>query len=490
MNSGSKRLMTILTAGVLAASAGLATAAPLPSDTTGCTPSSRCIRVSSSGKPSASGSFVAQCRGKYPDFIASRNAIPAGSTGKRFTPELIENATTNGPTTARPWRNFDPRIPAERLQYALALRNYAFSSLPVRALTPQLTAGSNYRDPAGGTVPEGQRNQKWYPAPRMIFGSPGDFGVREPAYGMTLERTVVSNELGGNTAPFKNYAVAYYDRRGARTYRNTWAASVPGRDIADLTKMAMPVDSLVFKLLYSAAKPTEFPVDILDGSLSVDILPNNSTEKLKVRLLQVDIAVRDERAGVTGWYFATYVYDRSVALSSPWRKMVPLGLMWGNDPAGVPLVQTWINTAAPAYALAHLGVGGRLNGPVDNRASACMACHNTAQSPSLARILPQGACNASPFKEAWFRNLSGSTAFGRFSNTGGNCVTTPVAPAPVAADYSLQMAATVSRSLPSESATFNPCTWDAAAPPAEMSATPMAAPAPGAEVPNYIPTRD
>ncbi len=145
-----------------------------------------------------------------------------------------------------------------------------------------------------------------------------------------------------------------------------------------------------------------------------------------MRLLQVDIAVRDERAGVTGWYFATYVYDRAVTLTSPWRKMVPLGLMWGNDPAGAPLVQSWINPAAPAYALAHLGVGGRLNGPVDNRASACMACHNTAQSPSLARILPQGACNVSPFKEAWFRNLSGSTAFGRFSNTGGSCVTTAV----------------------------------------------------------------
>ena len=122
-----------------------------------------------------------------------------------------------------------------------------------------------------------------------------------------------------------------------------------------------------------------------------------------------------------------------------------------------------------------------------------MACHNTAQSPSLARILPQGACNVSPFKEAWFRNLSGSTAFGRFSNTGGNCVTTAVTPAPVAADYSLQMAATVSRSLPSEPDTFNPCTWDAASPPADMSATPMATPMaapPGEEVPNYIPTRD
>jgi hypothetical protein len=470
-----------------AASIQTAFAALLPSDTTGCAPGARCIRVTGAGKPAASGAFVAQCRGRYPDFIARRTAIPEGSTGKRFTPELIENATTNGPGAKRPWRNFDPRIPAERLAYTLALRNYAFSSRPVRELTPQLTAVSNYRDPIGGTVTATLRDQRWYPAPRMTFSSPGS--PREPAYGMTLERTVGDGELADNTEDFQNYAVAYYDRRGARTSRNTWKNSVPGRDVADLTQMQMATDSLVFKLLYGAARPSDFPVDILDGSLALEILPNNNATKVRVRLLQVDIAVRDERAGVTGWYFATYAYDRSVAGNSPWRKMVPVGLMWGNDPAGGTLTQTWINPAAPAYARAHLGVGGRLNGPVDNRASACMACHNTAQVPSVARIIPQGRCNVSPFKEAWFRNLSGTTAFGRFTSTDAACVTTPVTPAPVAANYSLQLSATASRSLPRETPTFNPCTWDAAAPPAELSATPMASPA-GEEVPNVIPTRD
>jgi hypothetical protein len=323
----------------------------------------------------------------------------------------------------------------------------------------------------------------------MIYGSPGTAGVREATNGMTLERTVGSGELGGNTQQFRNYAVAYYDRRGARTYRNTWAAGVPGRDVADLTQMQMATDSLVFKLLFGAARPSDFPVDILEGSLTRQILPDNNTTPVSVRLLQVDIAVRDERAGVTGWYFATYAYDRSINSTSPWRKMVPVGLMWGNDPAGGTLTQTWINPAAPAYALAHLGVGGRLNGPVDNRASACMACHNTAQVPSVARIMPAGKCNATPFKEAWFRNLSGSTAFGHFENTSAACDTSAVNPAPVAANYSLQLAATASRSLPSEPDTFNPCTWDAAAPPADLSATPMSG-TPGAATPNFIPTRE
>jgi hypothetical protein len=42
--------------------------------------------------------------------------------------------------------------------------------------------------------------------------------------------------------------------------------------------------------------------------------------------------------------------------------MVPVGLMWGNDPSGPPIKESWINPGAPAYAKAHLGVDDRLNG--------------------------------------------------------------------------------------------------------------------------------
>ncbi len=91
--------------------------------------------------------------------------------------------------------------------------------------------------------------------------------------------------------------------------------------------------------------------------------------------------MRDDRAGSTGWYFSTLAYDKSIVGTSPWLKMVPVGLMCGNDPAGPPLTMSWINPTAPAYAKAHVGVDGRLNGPVDNPASACMSCHGTAQAP-------------------------------------------------------------------------------------------------------------
>jgi hypothetical protein len=468
--------------------ATVAPAAPLESNATGCAPGARCISVTSSGRPSASGASFAQCRGLFPDFIVPKNTVPTSYAGPWFQPERVETATTNGPTATRPWLNFDPRVEAERLRYLLALRNYAFTSRDLRAFTPQFTADSNYRDQAGGGVTQTLRAQKWYPAPRMMFGNPSSPGTRELARGMTLERSIAPGELGGNTQRFSNYAVAYYDARGARTFQSVWSTITPGEDNAVTSAMQFAEGSLVYKVLFSAARPGDFPQDLLQGSVTTNILPNAGGQAVQVRLLQIDIAVKDSRAGPTGWYFATYAYDRNVTNASPWRRMVPLGLMWGNDPNGPPLAQSWINSNAPLYARQHLGVDGRLNGPVDNPNSACMSCHSTAQAPSVAQILPQGGCNQAPFRANWFRNLPGSQAFGRFTPSGDTCITTPPANAPTAADYSLQLSTTVSRSL-TGAATFNPCTWDTANPPTAAPAPPAAIPG-REEAPVFMPTRD
>ena len=445
-------------------------AALLPA-ATGCAPGARCLSVTSSGRPSASGTYVAQCRGKFADFIVPKATLPNGYDGPWFQPSLLEQASTGVPSGSRPWRQFDPRdSDDERLAYALALRNYAFAGAIPRALTPNLSADSNYLDPDGGSVTAAQRNQKWYPAPRMFYGPTNAPGSREAAHGMTLERTVRVGELGDNTETFRNYAVAYYDARGGRVFQRLWNVNEPGVDTPRLNRMRFTNHSFVYKLLFSAAPPDAFPRDLLDGALELDILPNPDGEPVSVRLMQIDIAVKDSRAGATGWYFATYAYDRDLPGNSPWRKMAPVGLMWGNDPGGPPIEQSWINPDAPDYALAHLGVDGRLNGPVDNPASACMSCHATAQAPVVASMLPTGAC-AQSRREDWFRNLSGSTAFGRRQNSGGSCLTSASGLDLTAADYSLQMAETVDRAL--EGGIFNPCTWDEDAPPTALAAPPV-----------------
>lgn len=112
-----------------------------------------------------------------------------------------------------------------------------------------------------------------------------------------------------------------------------------------------------------------------------------SNATFEVRLIQMDIAVKDPRSTDSGWVFATYVYDESLPAAMPqqrWHNLTPVGLAWGNDPDvtfdGDPdLDETWINPAVPAPFDGHVGLHGRLNGPVDNPQSACMSCHSTAQ---------------------------------------------------------------------------------------------------------------
>ena len=119
----------------------------------------------------------------------------------------------------------------------------------------------------------------------------------------------------------------------------------------------------------------------------------------------------------------------------------------GNDSGGLPLTQSWINPSAPAYAKAHLGVDGRLNGPVDNKLSACMSCHSTAQAPSLAAIVPPGSGACASQRAAWFRNLPGTEAFGRFDPQGSTCETSLSGITLTAADSSLQLGSTVARGV-------------------------------------------
>lgn len=96
-----------------------------------------------------------------------------------------------------------------------------------------------------------------------------------------------------------------------------------------------------------------------------------------------------------------------------------------------------------------------------------MSCHSTAQVPSLANMTAEGNCSSKSAN--WFRNLSGTTAFGRFDQQTPMCETSLNGAMLTAADYSLQMSATVTKAMTGADE-FNPCTWDSASPPAGPSA--------------------
>jgi hypothetical protein len=65
----------------------------LPSNGTGCAPNTRCIKVTSSGRPQASGTSIAQCRGEFADFIVPNNTIPAGYAFRHGGIPLTQAAT-------------------------------------------------------------------------------------------------------------------------------------------------------------------------------------------------------------------------------------------------------------------------------------------------------------------------------------------------------------------------------------------------------------
>jgi hypothetical protein len=135
---------------------------------------------------------------------------------------------------------------------------------------------------------------------------------------------------------------------------------------------------------------------------------------LPVRLLQIDIAVKDHRAGPTGWIFGTFVYGGGPGgpKGSGWTNVAPVGVMWGNDPGysgSGPLKETWIN---PKVRMPHLGYQGRLNGPVDNPISSCISCHMTAEAgpkPGRSMIPP---CDGTAAQVApWFVDLPSGQPF-------------------------------------------------------------------------------
>jgi hypothetical protein len=200
----------------------------------------------------------------------------------------------------------------------------------------------------------------------------------------------------------------------------------------------MPEGTVGAKLLFTTATVADVPY--LQGSpewnafIYTDVngnppgpAPNPPRGKVVVRLLQIDIAVKDKRSP-TGWVFGTFVYGGGPAPGttpgSGWTNVSPVGLMWGNDPealaGGGPIKESWIN---PKVSMPHIGYMGRLNGPVDNKVSSCLSCHSTAQDPSsTAPMIPP---NSNPATLArWFRNIPSGQ---------------PFTPPAQALDYSLQV---------------------------------------------------
>lgn len=227
---------------------------------------------------------------------------------------------------------------------------------------------------------EDNKRSQWCHAPWF-------HAARERIRGMTRERGSRVKELHALQATAaRNWAVGFYNEIGCYALGTVW------RDPAfPKTKgFAFPDGAYSIKLLFTTASPREVPY--LTGSKIWNAAIEDDGSAVPMRLLQVDVAVRDAEANpFTGWVFGTFIYDAYAPGETVWEKLVPVGLMWGNDPTltsftyeerGQVPQEGWLNpsVASKFFHLPrhNLGLHGRVNGPVDNFKAACLGCHGRA----------------------------------------------------------------------------------------------------------------
>jgi hypothetical protein len=317
---------------------------------------------------------------------------------------LSQNYPKSIPQDKQPWKDYDPyKDPGGYLRAALA---YFY-------------IGNIQLDNEYSFDPSRNRFRAWYHAPWQDRGVNG----REFVHGLTRERVSAPYELSDKQrSSWNNYAVGFYNGPGGFTLGQVWANhGKPNPDLA-----SFPEGTVSAKLLFTTASKDEVPylADAPQWQAYVYCDANDPYPKVDskrcittVRLVQIDIAVKDSRAKETGWVFGTFVYgggpnySGSTNYPNAWDNVQPVGVMWGNDPGLVPPAtptQSWLN---PAVKMLHYGYQGRLNGPVDNKVSACLSCHSTAQWPMSAPLIPPPHSTQDVIAW-WFRNIPSGTPFG------------------------------------------------------------------------------
>lgn len=335
-------------------------------------------------------------------FPSTTDKVPSGWTGPVFKLSQAYPKTLP-PEETLPWAGIDPTTDPQN--YVNALYRYALEG----------NVGVSW-------VVQDNPVRKWYHAPWMHYGTSG----REFIHGLTRERSTPAasspgkGELGPDQVHCaQNWAVGFFNARGGYQTGQVWAdPKQPNASVAQF-----PEGTVIAKLLFTAAPVSEVPYlkNTFEWQGNIHVLPagtcpGSATQRKPqtVRLLQMDLAVKDKRATETGWVFATMAYNGDAPGATPWDRMLPVGVMWGNEVT----TQQWINTSIGTPQ--HLGFEGRLNGPVDNPKSSCMSCHATAQTPAVSPMIPPSSDTT-----RWFKNYLGSQPFDAGS---------------IPTDYSLQLA--------------------------------------------------
>ncbi|MCP1456213.1 MULTISPECIES: hypothetical protein [Pseudomonas] len=291
-----------------------------------------------------------------------------------------------------------------------------------------------------------QKNKvrQWYHMPWQHYGPNG----REAIHGLTKEAPIQPKQLASTqTGNGQTYAVGIYNDIGAYTIGQVWKDPQNPDPSYTSQPKGFPNGTVVCKALFADIDINTVPSlvnPVLWSAYTAKDFYSTKRAITKVALIQMDIAVRDTRVKDTGWLFGTFQYNGAMTGKSGWDNLVPVGIMWGNDPKengnaftnptptetkiNPALKQTAINANAKELPPTHLGWNGRLNGPVDNPQASCLSCHMTAEYQQLAPMNPTFQANPPPVGGEewmkWFQNIPAGQ---------------PFSPGTRSTDYSLQL---------------------------------------------------
>lgn len=329
-----------------------------------------------------------------------------GAEGERKFQVHYDFPQTLPEASGLPWQAVDPLT--DPAGYMRAILRYATKN--------------NARDDIDWRI-EDNKVESWCDAPWFHM-------LREPLHGMTSERWSRPKELHELQKGWaRNWAVGIYNDVACYGFGQIWKDPT----FPKTRGFSFPDGALAVKMLFTNATPSQVPY--LTGSKEWTVAANDDGSTITMRLLQLDISVKDKRSP-NGWFFGTFMYDATQPANTVWDRLVPVGLIWGSDPdltatsyldkAAVPR-ESWVNPAIASRFFSlprqHMGLFGRANGPVDNPKSACITCHQRAldwgravlsgspEDKEAAALLPD--VPADPFDEKagrlYFRNIGSNS---------------------------------------------------------------------------------
>lgn len=300
--------------------------------------------------------------------------------------------------------------------------------------------------------PFANKTRQWYHIPWLHPNSESGYppnGGTEGFRGLIKEAPVSPQQLSGTqNGSYQVYAITLINEYAGYTMGQMWKdPDNPNPGATDKRYGGgFPNGTVFAKLLFTDAPEGTDKIDYLENPLSwnVYITENwNSPTRVvkKVNLLQMDIAVRDTRAdATTGWVFGTFAYNGKLNNENKFMNLVPVGVMWGNDPDNkenkvnpfppkpVDQIQNTnlketVVFPSPDLPPQHLGWNSRLNGPADLNTASCLSCHIAAQYPAATSLVAPGMVpdggptpptqGGSAEWMIWFQNLPAATSMNK-----------------------------------------------------------------------------